>query len=57
MTKSQPNLAHVASITKLQTNLMGESMVFYTKKVGKKISSLKKDNFSQKHKKLDSIFT
>jgi hypothetical protein len=35
---------------------MGENMVFYTKKVDEKISSLKKNNFSQTHK-LDSIFT
>jgi hypothetical protein len=32
-------------------------MVFYTKKIDEKISSLKIDNFSQKHKKVDSIFT
>jgi hypothetical protein len=57
MTKSQPSLAHIASITKSQTSIMGESMAFYTKKVDEKILSLKKDNFSQKHKKLDSIFT
>jgi hypothetical protein len=37
--------------------LEGESMVFYTKKVDEKISSLKKDDFSQKHKKINSIFT
>jgi hypothetical protein len=35
----------------------GESMVFYTKKFDEKISSLNRDNFSQKHKKVDSIFT
>jgi hypothetical protein len=32
-------------------------MVFYTKKVDEKISSLKKDDFSQKHKEINSIFT
>jgi len=37
--------------------LEGESMVFYTKKVDEKISSLKKDDFSQKHKEINSIFT
>jgi hypothetical protein len=35
----------------------GESMVFYTKNVDKKISSLKRDSFSQKHKKIDLILT
>jgi hypothetical protein len=32
-------------------------MVFYTKQIYEKISSLKKDIFSQKHKKVDSIYT
>jgi len=36
---------------------MGESMVKCTKKVDKKITSLKKGNFSLKHKKVDSNFT
>jgi len=36
---------------------LGESMVFYTKKGDKKISSLKRDCFSWKHKKVNSIFT
>jgi hypothetical protein len=36
---------------------LGENMVFYTKKVEKQISSFKKDSFSQKHKKINSIFT
>jgi hypothetical protein len=37
--------------------VLGESIVFYTKKVDEKISSLERNNFSQKHKKVDSIFT
>ncbi len=32
-------------------------MVFYTKTIDKKIPSLKRDSFSRKHKKVDSIFT
>jgi hypothetical protein len=32
-------------------------MVFYTKKIDEKISSLKRDSFSQKHKKINAIFT
>jgi hypothetical protein len=35
----------------------GESMVKYTKKVDEKTSSLKRGNFSRKHKKLYSNFT
>jgi hypothetical protein len=37
--------------------VLGESMVFYTKKVDEKISSLKRNSFSQKQKKVDSNFT
>ncbi len=37
--------------------LVGENMVKYTKKVDEKISSLKRGNFSQKHKKVDLNFT
>jgi len=36
---------------------MDENMVKYTKKVEGKISSLKKNNFSWKHKKVNSKFT
>ncbi len=35
----------------------GESMVKYIYKVDEKISSLKINSFSQKHKKIDSNFT
>jgi len=31
-------------------------MVFYTQKFDEKISSKKRDNFSQKHNKVNSIF-
>jgi hypothetical protein len=37
--------------------VLGESMVFYTKKVDEKILSLKRNNFSQKRKKVDSSLT
>jgi hypothetical protein len=40
-----------------QFELVGENMVKYSKKVDEKISSLKRGNFSQKHKKLNSKFT
>jgi hypothetical protein len=36
---------------------VGESMVKYAKEVDKKISSLKRGSFSQKHKKVGSNFT
>ncbi len=36
---------------------VGESMVFYTKTIDEKKSSLKRNSFSQKHKKVNSIFT
>jgi hypothetical protein len=34
---------------------VGESMAFYIKKIDEKKSSLKRNSFSQKHKKVDSI--
>jgi hypothetical protein len=37
--------------------IMGENIVLYIYKVDKKISNLKINNFSWKHKKVDSIFT
>ncbi len=35
---------------------LGESMMFYTKKVDEKISNSKRNIFLRKHKKVDSIF-
>ncbi len=48
MTKSQPSLAHVASITKSQTSLMGESMAFHTEKKLMKNIKFKKRHFFTK---------
>jgi glutamate 5-kinase len=47
MIKGQFSLAHVVNVTKNQTSIMGESMVFYTKKLMKNIKFKTKQFFTK----------